>query len=66
MKQKIKAWAAQSRRESDKAIQCFSDAYDLLKNGKTAEARKLTREGDAALKRAQQIFKQMKKAAQRR
>lgn len=53
-------------REIGKARQCFADAMLLMKDGKTAEAKKLEREGDAAQKRAQQIFKQMKEAAQHR
>lgn len=62
----IEALDAEFMREIGKARQCFADAMLLMKDGKTAEAKKLEREGDAAQKRAQQIFKQMKEAAQHR
>jgi cellobiose-specific phosphotransferase system component IIA len=64
--EKIEALDAEFMREIGKARQCFADAFDLMKDGKTAEAKELKREGDAAQKRAQQIFRQMKEAAQHR
>jgi hypothetical protein len=64
--QKIEALDAQFMRENGKARQCFADAMVLMKDGKTEEAKKLMREGEAAQRRAEQIFKQMKEAAQER
>jgi PTS system, Lactose/Cellobiose specific IIA subunit len=63
---KIEALDAQFMRENGKARQCFANAMVLMKDGKTEEAKKLMREGEAAQRRAEQIFKQMKEAAQQR
>jgi hypothetical protein len=63
---KIEALDAQFMRENGKARQCFANAMVLMKDGKTEEAKKLMREGEVAQRRAEQIFKQMKEAAQQR
>lgn len=42
------------------AMRCFQSAFDLIKEGKTVEGKKAQKEGDQALKRAKQLFKEMK------
>ena len=51
---------AEFKQQSEIVGRCFSTAFDLLRQGKKDEAKKIEREGDIAAKRIRQLLKEIK------